>query len=449
MIVIIGNLNTISNDSKRESSSNFKRDTNDEKLSLGNIKIIIIGVENINIKPMDFTTNNNPFTANAISNNNNKSNNTQLNNTKINEKDNSKEQADEGDTINKYPIKKEFSFNAIDNFVDASFSINEKKSERDKDNNYLKKSDGNAFDFSFQNSFKSSKNSSNTKVHTILFNNSNNETTSPSFDKSSLNANRKYKEDQINDSSNYSDHKKHSFTQNIGNPNPLLNLKDKESVQNNHNSNKEVNNLDVGKILNSKVYENDKLYEVENINNFDLVKETIHNSDNFLSMDKIENSLRDNFSDKREIRNSSKSIATINSAFTDLNETKKNKIKLTFNSQNIIMTNQSATNNTLSGTNNITHFTVLEHDEIDLKDFIRNDYEDSFCEAFFHAGLVAKKVKMIPDSDNFIPPCKHKNCAILNAYRPEIIECFPGSVVDGIEINSTVIKFYFYTLFII
>lgn len=436
------------NDSKRESSSNAKKDSNEEKLSLGNIKINIIGLENINIKPLDFKTNRNPFANSDIANNNNNMSTIIGSiNPKINEINNLMEDAvDESKKFINYPIRREFSLNHNENNEDASSTIDGKNLVKENNNESSKKSDNKGLDFSFKNNFKNTKNSSNNKLQTVLLNNSNKDLNILSLDKTNLNANRKYKEDEIS-ASKYSEFRKNCSKQSSGNPNPLPNLIDKDFILINHNSNRELNNLDVGKILNSKVYEDDKFYNVENINNLDLFKGTIHNSDNFLSMDKIENPLRVNLSEKRTIRNSSKSITSIKSAFTDLNEIKKNKIKLTLNSQNTIMTNQSGTNNTLAATNNITNFSVLEHEEIELKNFNRNEYGDSFCEAFFHAGLIPKKVKMIPDSESFIPPCKHKNCAILNAYRPEIVECFPGSVIDGIELNSTVNFLIFLNLF--
>lgn len=334
-----------------------------------------------------------------------------------------------------------------ENLIESPKPINEKILEREIDNISCKKNENNGFDFSFKNNFKNSKNCSSTKVHSIIIDKTNNQSTIPNLEKTILNSNRRYKEDQINNSPKFSDTKKYCSSQCIGNPNSLPYLNEKDFLKKNNDSNKDLNNLDVGQILNSKVYEDNKFCNVENINNLDILKRNTHNQDNLLSIYENENSLRDNIPDKQQIRNSSKSIDTINSLNTDWNETKKNRIKLTLNSQNTLFTNQSGTNNTIVGTNNFTHFTVLEHDEIEIKNFKRNEYGDSFCEAFFHAGLLAKKVKMIPDSDSFIPPCKHKNCAILNAYRPEIIECFPTHVIDGIEINSTVIfylnLFYF------
>ncbi len=429
MIVIIGNLNTNSNDSKRESSSNAKKDTNEEKLSLGILQKIIIGVENIDIKNLDFKINQNPFANNNIDSMIIKPK-VDLASSKIGGENKPKDELhDEMDKIKKNPLRREFSFNNSDH---PSYSINDIKLEKENEGNFLQKSDNIGFDFSFKNDFKRSKDRSNTNIKIDLLNNPNNDCSCPIFEKS----NRKYKEDALNTlPPQYSEFIKDSSNQNIMNPNYLPNLKDK----NFNRSNRDLNNLDVGKIINSKVYEDDKFNNEKNFNNLQLLTGTIHNSDNFFSMGKIENSIKNNILEKSQIRYSSKSITTINSEFPELNESKKNKIKLTLNSQNTIMTNQS-------GTNNITNFTVLEHDEIDFKFFNRNDNGDSFSEAFFLAGIVPKKVKMIPNSDDFIPPCKHKNCAILNAYRPEIIECFPGSVIDGIEINATVIIFIFLTL---
>lgn len=93
----------------------------------------------------------------------------------------------------------------------------------------------------------------------------------------------------------------------------------------------------------------------------------------------------------------------------------------------------SSVNNNSSGilsaiptpTNSAIH---LDFEEIDIdiyeKEIKEALYKDSFCEAFFIAGLLSKNTKIINNSDEFLSPCKHRICSILPAYKPDIITKF-------------------------
>jgi len=345
-----------------------------------------------------------------------------------------------GKHLTKSDISSNISFESNKNQgKDISFKNNGNISDNSKDINNF-----NNFDFSFKGTFNKDKTNSTSKFNSTDTNNKNNDSVNLNNDISNSFAN--YNNIQID--KNIETHNNLEYLNNIqrkatGNPNPNSSFNHMNRNEFQNNSNKELSFLDIGQILSSsKGYEDDKFYKLENLNNLDNLRLNPSNSDKSQYAEKTCNphSLRDNLNDKRFVLNSSKTINFVNSPTSELNDKKINKIKYTLHSQNTILTNQSNSqnNNTIFSSNNVTHFSVLEHDEIDINKFDRNEYGESFCDAFFHAGLFPKKAKMIPDSENFIPPCKHKNCGILNAYRPEIINCFPSSIIDGIEINSTV-----------
>ena len=159
-----------------------------------------------------------------------------------------------------------------------------------------------------------------------------------------------------------------------------------------------------------------------------------------------------NINEKKLFKNSSKSIVSVSPMFLDLNgDEKRNHIKLTLNVQNNnpinnIVNNSSSINSSVY--NNNLHYNILEHEDIRINQI--NKFEnDTFCDMYFLVGLQPKKVRIISDSENFIPPCKHKNCGILNSYRPEIIEFFPLTNNDGIELNTSVffINIIFFLIF--
>lgn len=176
--------------------------------------------------------------------------------------------------------------------------------------------------------------------------------------------------------------------------------------------------------------------------------------ENKLGKNLIVSNLSKNINEKKLFRNSSKSIVTVSSVFSDLNgDEKRNHIKLTLNVQNNnsinnIVNNPNSFNSSVY--NNNMQYNILEHEDIRINQI--NKFEsDTFCDMYFLVGLQPKKVRIISDSENYIPPCKHKNCGILNSYRPEILEFFPLTNNDGIELNTTVfliIIIFLYKIFL-
>jgi hypothetical protein len=108
------------------------------------------------------------------------------------------------------------------------------------------------------------------------------------------------------------------------------------------------------------------------------------------------------------------------------------------NFQNLLTINNSNTQTNTNITNNNTN--ILEYEEVPFsetvlisKDFISQDF---FCDAFFISGLPMTRAKVIPDSEHFIPPCKHQRCGILPAYKPEVLNKFPEQDLRNFEITQ-------------
>jgi hypothetical protein len=81
-------------------------------------------------------------------------------------------------------------------------------------------------------------------------------------------------------------------------------------------------------------------------------------------------------------------------------------------------------------------YTVLDYQE---EKFIEEEYPaDSFCEAFFGVSLPNTNPKVINESENFFPPCKHENCGMFPAYKPEIIFRVPFNDNKKFDLNSIV-----------
>lgn len=96
----------------------------------------------------------------------------------------------------------------------------------------------------------------------------------------------------------------------------------------------------------------------------------------------------------------------------------------------------------LSSSNNsniVQNFHILDSEKIEG---IRNSktaksYE-TFCDAFFVVSLSTEKSEIIPGSDKFTAPCKHKNCGIFYSYKPEIVSKYPESS-EALDLSSNVI----------
>lgn len=61
---------------------------------------------------------------------------------------------------------------------------------------------------------------------------------------------------------------------------------------------------------------------------------------------------------------------------------------------------------------------------------------DSFCEAFFIAGLPQENAVTLPGGEDYLSPCRHDNCSMLPSYKPEIISRYPVNNSNRLELNS-------------
>lgn len=93
---------------------------------------------------------------------------------------------------------------------------------------------------------------------------------------------------------------------------------------------------------------------------------------------------------------------------------------------------------TTVSTYNSNQFTKLDYDPITLDEnevFV----SESFADVFFIAGLPYKNSKVISESENFNPLCKHNECSILQSYKADILHRFPTVNYKGFELSSSVI----------
>jgi hypothetical protein len=87
--------------------------------------------------------------------------------------------------------------------------------------------------------------------------------------------------------------------------------------------------------------------------------------------------------------------------------------------------------------------TVLDSESLTI-----NDKENipSFCKAFFITSVPYKHAKKLTDSEEKLAPCKHPDCSILPAYKPEILYRYPVQDTNALELNSLVSKFILFRL---
>jgi hypothetical protein len=73
---------------------------------------------------------------------------------------------------------------------------------------------------------------------------------------------------------------------------------------------------------------------------------------------------------------------------------------------------------------------------------INNNYEkkvgENFCESFFISGLPYIGSRLINKSEEYIPPCSHGDCAILPAFKPDILFRYPENNSKEFELNNSV-----------
>jgi hypothetical protein len=86
--------------------------------------------------------------------------------------------------------------------------------------------------------------------------------------------------------------------------------------------------------------------------------------------------------------------------------------------------------------------TVLQLNRLDYERIQLDDNEvfvgETFADMFFIAGLPFKGSKVITESEKILGPCKHKDCAILQSYRADLLHRFPNIDYKGFELNSHV-----------
>ncbi len=186
-------------------------------------------------------------------------------------------------------------------------------------------------------------------------------------------------------------------------------------------TNKEVNKTNVNfQYFDKNLERNSNISSdnnIETINN--LVNKSIYSnfkSNSFLHIDD---------SNKRNNSSSNKS---------DFNTVDKSRLSTQIKSSHI-------SNNTVISNND---FKINEYTVIDCKEekFVEEEYpHDSFCEAFFGVSLPISNPKLINQSDKFIPPCKHENCGMLPAYKPEIVFRVPFQDNKKFDLNSIVFEY--------
>jgi hypothetical protein len=79
--------------------------------------------------------------------------------------------------------------------------------------------------------------------------------------------------------------------------------------------------------------------------------------------------------------------------------------------------------------------------DCDIVNYDVSSSNEPFCKAFFIASLPKKNSKVIPESEDLLACCNHKECSILPSYKPDIISRFPVNDFEKMEINSLVILF--------
>jgi hypothetical protein len=77
----------------------------------------------------------------------------------------------------------------------------------------------------------------------------------------------------------------------------------------------------------------------------------------------------------------------------------------------------------------------LKCQDVHLSDLEENS-PNSFCEAFFIAGLPHTNTQTLNESEDCIAPCRHPNCSKLPAYKPEILTRYPTKDTSKLEMNS-------------
>jgi len=87
--------------------------------------------------------------------------------------------------------------------------------------------------------------------------------------------------------------------------------------------------------------------------------------------------------------------------------------------------------------NDTMQYTNLEYENVTINN--QRLSRDTFIDFFFLTGLPKKGSKVIQDSEKLNSVCMHKECSILQSYRPEILYKLPLSDPKDFILNSSVI----------
>jgi hypothetical protein len=134
--------------------------------------------------------------------------------------------------------------------------------------------------------------------------------------------------------------------------------------------------------------------------------------------------------------------------YGDQNETESKESEMNRSCITTISTSNSIKNNSAivgnksrsvinTSVSNPNPLTLIRSDDYILPEKDEN-LLDSFCEAFFISGLPKENAKAINESENYLAPCRHLNCSMLPAYKPEILCRFPVKDSSRLELNALV-----------
>lgn len=257
---------------------------------------------------------------------------------------------------------------------------------------------------------------------------------------------------------------------NINDKNNINNIKDKNNKDLASNSNNDSSFEDSNKI-NKSEYINSELFNINNLDINILDKEDIKNCKQEHNKDSPENIRKTNTSSKLLSAGPRKT----NSFKRILSPDKKTNYKRKLTNDNVLISinnNKNTTNldesninkqnNNLGKTNNIpidikdklldelnckknnnvskskNIKSCIQTDLIELEYNDYNEYElgDHLIETVFIAGMPKCKSKVILDSERNTSNCKHSNCSILTAFKPEILAKFPKKGREAVEITD-------------
>jgi hypothetical protein len=122
--------------------------------------------------------------------------------------------------------------------------------------------------------------------------------------------------------------------------------------------------------------------------------------------------------------------------------TSKNLLQMDLLRSSILGNKKEESTDTNSLNNSLLQLTRLEYDTIDL-DLGEVFEADTFTDVFFICGLTKKNAKVISDSEDLEPPCKHKQCGILRSYRPDILHRYPELNYKDLNLCSSTSSFCF------